>query len=1137
MAAEQHVENEENPEKNLKHKREPSVLDNFTKLTNGQEKVRVKAGVNLLRHLWENENGEKVDNELNYALGRLIRGLGSSKVQAKTGFFAALVGLFNLKSITIHEILEYVSKELHKGGSNSKSENADVSSGQILIVGAILRSNLYESCSDEDKTKVLQLLLTAGKERNYLNLASFTFLVDLFKKIDSKEFEKVVFPLVKDELSIPWSLQNLDILYLLSEIERSFPESLHSKFLRNNLGTSEVLCRESLQHVCNTLTTIPRLLALKHPVFDIFTKKLLESSLIEEFFIELDQTLVRPNRNKFFVFTKLLTDILGNLNDPTIIPNILTKNYIQQTLSMYKNSVGRFKDKEFKDITQKLFETLLTSLKKDGVKSKTKIKVLKKLLFFPGIFIFEKITRSRLIQNITASLSSEGVKKLGMVYRDVILANHDKVINENISEKWWNTDRVYAAHLLVKLVNHPSTNEENEWKIEQLMFLGKLGLLKDQAIGLELAESLKYTFYSALDLKLGKLDDLRFILSTILHEFDNLIPDLRNPLDEENQETWRRTVELVTKLDGHTKKKKAVFHTLFLNLGLQIFNDTKLATDSLTELFTCYERTKKKNEESDDPLWIEVVVDLFLNLLSHNSHLLRSVINCVFPHLCKYMNGSAIHQILSVLDPKNEDNPLSKPQQESDEDSTDVEEEEEEDDSSSDEDINDEEEDHTVNDKLRIALHQVLGADAQSDAESVDLNDLDDEEGDKLNEALGQAFKQFKPNLGRNKKQKKDDEALTHFRIRVLDLVEIYLNTNPSMLLTLEIMLPLLQLLEFCIKDDHQKPLEDRVKACLKKLSALKKFSYWEDVTEDVLVELLKSLLQKGTKNAIVIQEMSEKIADCSMFVITCSQIVNAERTKKINCVIKEGLEAFFTRRDCIIPYVLFKNLLQMNWEGILVLVPFLLGCVFASSIRPFRKNQAVELMKIFLHNQRFISSHAEEIVTVEDDFLNFLRDSVDFFREFNANSSQKKTKEKFLANLFDLLYIVKISVLGRTFEGWELLGEGVRNCRSLITFSRDTKLAFNKLCKSLNISNVVEMRKVVVNLNNAEGDDGEEQQVSKKQEKRKKKTKNKDKLKLKKQSKELRLQGLSEGFSCKRKFTVEETDIEEDESKKVKFS
>ena len=62
-------------------------------------------------------------------------------------------------------------------------ENADVSSGQILIVGAILRSNLYESCSDEDKTKVLQLLLTAGKERNYLNLASFTFLVDLFKKV------------------------------------------------------------------------------------------------------------------------------------------------------------------------------------------------------------------------------------------------------------------------------------------------------------------------------------------------------------------------------------------------------------------------------------------------------------------------------------------------------------------------------------------------------------------------------------------------------------------------------------------------------------------------------------------------------------------------------------------------------------------------------------------------------------------------------------------------------------------------------------------------------------------------------------------------------------------------------------------
>jgi hypothetical protein len=113
-------------------------LDNFTKLTNGQEKKRVKAGVDLLRHLTEDKTAEKGDDELKYALGRLIRGLGSSKVHAKSGFFAALVGLLNLKNVTIDEIFEHVDKELHTGGGNSKSENADICSGQILIVGAIL---------------------------------------------------------------------------------------------------------------------------------------------------------------------------------------------------------------------------------------------------------------------------------------------------------------------------------------------------------------------------------------------------------------------------------------------------------------------------------------------------------------------------------------------------------------------------------------------------------------------------------------------------------------------------------------------------------------------------------------------------------------------------------------------------------------------------------------------------------------------------------------------------------------------------------------------------------------------------------------------------------------------------------------
>lgn len=62
-------------------------------------------------------------------------------------------------------------------------ENADISSGQILVCGAIMRSNLYENCDSKDKIKVLETLLKAGKERSYLTLASYKFLCDLFGKV------------------------------------------------------------------------------------------------------------------------------------------------------------------------------------------------------------------------------------------------------------------------------------------------------------------------------------------------------------------------------------------------------------------------------------------------------------------------------------------------------------------------------------------------------------------------------------------------------------------------------------------------------------------------------------------------------------------------------------------------------------------------------------------------------------------------------------------------------------------------------------------------------------------------------------------------------------------------------------------
>lgn len=909
-----------------------------------------------------------------------------------------------------------------------------------------------------------------------------------------------------------------------------------------------------------------------------------KSELLQQFFLALDAHLTKPNRNKHLVFAVLFANILDNLEDFSTIPDLLTENFVKQTINYFKSFTKNRKDMEFQKYMHEFFEKLLETLKKPTVSTIIKIDVLKRLLFYPGTFIFEKITRSKIIQHITLTFDVEGVKELSDVYSDVVTGNLRIDIGPNTNETWLNNDRLYAAHMLVKLLHLPVVQKENDWKADKLGFLMNLSLVKKGGIsniGVELAASLKEAFYGALDLKPAKLEDIQTILLKLVRSFDerinesNLETILRNPISEDVYKTWQKTLETISKIEKKRKKTqgiKSVFLTLFLYMSLQIFNDPKLALQTLKELFSCYERVRKnrknslndtevnETENSEDPLWIEVVVDLFLNLLSHNSHLLRSVIGNVFPHLCGYLNATAIHQILSVLDPKNDDNPLSQDSDDDDDDddedheSDPEEEEENSDESDEDEDEVDEGEDEDMGeekstDRLRIALHQALKSNnLDDDQESIDLDQLSDSEGQKLDEALAEAFKQFRPKKGKSKKQNKDSETLTHFRIRALDLIEIYLDSNPDMLLTLEIMLPLLQAVEFSIRDEHQQPLHMRLKAILKKLSTLKKFETTDGVTPVVLADLLKSLLEKGTKNTVIIQEMGEQIAECCIFIIKCSLgLITTETPKKVKKhlkedltqIITEELNNFFTKRDCLTPYVLFKNALNLSWEGSLDLCSNLLGFVHGD-IKPFKKAQALELLKIFFANQRFLSQSPNKYkkklkVGVE----NFIQQTIELFEGMCENPAENKVKEKFLCNLFHVLTGIKSSPLKFEFD-WEKVGNVVREYRTFVSFSKDAKTAYNKLCSNLGVPHVVKMKSITKLLDPTKDDDEEEVTQKVKTDKKKKKKLNKNNLKLKKEAKMLRLQSLSEGLSntvgfASQDFTDQSQDVEMKEVEEIK--
>lgn len=132
--------------------------------------------------------------------------------------------------------------------------------------------------------------------------------------------------------------------------------------------------------------------------------------------------------------------------------------------------------------------------------------------------------------------------------------------------------------------------------------------------------------------------------------------------------------------------------------------------------------------------------------------------------------------------------------------------------------------------------------------ESIDIDDLSDGQMENLDKALGSAFQEFRkarPVRKNANKLPKDQTALMHFRLRCLDLIEVLTDKELSISLSSAALIPLLSLLEVTVKEPLQKPLMDRTKSVLRKLTNIRRFSDSNDVKMDDLVKLLQVLFSK----------------------------------------------------------------------------------------------------------------------------------------------------------------------------------------------------------------------------------------------------------------------------------------------------
>ncbi|XP_016363395.1 myb-binding protein 1A-like protein [Sinocyclocheilus anshuiensis] len=434
-------------------------------------------------------------------------------------------------------------------------------------------------------------------------------------------------------------------------------------------------------------------------------------------------------------------------------------------------------------------------------------------------------------------------------------------------------------------------------------------------------------------------------------------------LSPEQRQGWDSMLESVEALRKKAKKSSSPEHTafqhLFLLVGIQMFRAPDESLELLNDLRTCVEKAqakkskkKKANGEScnEEPHWVEVVVEILLSLLSQPSRLIRSVCKAVFSRICPHLTQEALSSILNVLDPnKDEDESgvmvtdekeKEKKRKRKEEDKQDDEEEDEEgsDSSSDDDDDEDEamEEGKELDQKFRLDLMKVLqGQNAlATEEDGSDEEELDDAGMMKLDGSLAALFLEQKKKIQAKKDEKdrlrKEKVLVRDFRIKVLDMVEMFLSKQGSSALVLGMVEPLLSVIENGMSSETSQQEQDFLRRAAdifrNRLCRAKYYCRETDGREAELHEMLERLIgraQKLTDSSVSLYYFSAALYVVKVLrgIVSEQDSANAPSTpaelrlmgkvdvERVTTCFRNALTSFLTKRKSPLTGAMFIDL------------------------------------------------------------------------------------------------------------------------------------------------------------------------------------------------------------------------------------
>ncbi|KAJ1771650.1 DNA-directed DNA polymerase [Coemansia sp. RSA 1813] len=262
----------------------------------------------------------------------------------------------------------------------------------------------------------------------------------------------------------------------------------------------------------------------------------------------------------------------------------------------------------------------------------------------------------------------------------------------------------------------------------------------------------------------------------------------------------------------------------FLDVALEVaecYRRLEMQLDSETKT---PKKSKKHSEGDDEPKPVEVLVDVILSFMTKDLHFLRKLCDQVFVPFTDLMTADAMDAIIGVLQAKEggdagaaEDGAAVETEMDAD-GMMDIDDDDDDSDVSmaGDDDL---EQLGAVDEELRRKIQEALGSasaiDNEADGEvsaSGEEEEYDDEQMTVFDDKLAEIF--------RHKKEQKVAVrdlriSLINFKLRALDLVDVFLTKQPDNALVIRLLPTVVDLAKATRADSRTKPLHDRTMAIL----------------------------------------------------------------------------------------------------------------------------------------------------------------------------------------------------------------------------------------------------------------------------------------------------------------------------------